>query len=149
MKNTIILLLLLLSSASTRSFEQGSLPSDKIIGTWQSETKDHKIEIYKQGNQFCGKLIWYDTMYEADGITVKKDSNNTDKNLRNRSVKDLVVLTGLTYQDGEWKDGKIYDVKGGKTWSCIIKLGENDRLKIKGYIGLPAFGKTMSYNRVK
>jgi len=47
-------------------------PSDKIVGTWLSEEKDVKIEIYKSGNKYFGKLIWGKTMYEADGKTSKK-----------------------------------------------------------------------------
>ena len=35
------------------------------------------------------------------------------------------------------------------TYSCYIELVGPDRLKLRGYLGFPAFGKTMYYNRLK
>jgi Uncharacterized protein conserved in bacteria (DUF2147) len=46
---------------------------DKVLGVWLSEEKDGKVEIYKAGNKYMGKLIWSNKMYETDGVTSKKD----------------------------------------------------------------------------
>src|SRR5580692_8735502 len=62
---------------------------DVILGTWLTDTKDSKIEIYKSGEHYFGKLIWADEMFEADGKTSKKDTRNPDSNLQSRALQNL------------------------------------------------------------
>lgn len=121
---------------------------DKILGIWLSEDKDGKIEIYKSGNKYYGKLIWGKTMFEADGKTSRKDDKNADAKLRNRNLKDLVILADFTYDDGEYSGGEIYDPKSGKTYRCNMKL-EGEKLDIRGYVGISWFGRTSVWTRAQ
>jgi uncharacterized protein (DUF2147 family) len=122
---------------------------DRLLGTWLMENRESKIQIFKKENQFNGKLIWSKDMYEVDGKTSKKDVNNKNGDLRSRELKDLPLLSGFTYDDGEWKDGKIYDIKSGKDYSCVIKLNGPDIMLVRGYVGFSMLGKTVSFSRVK
>ena len=146
MKKICFLLTILLISATT-AFAQSSV-NDKILGIWLSENKDGKVEIYRTGNKYFGKLIWSKHMYEADGKKSRKDEKNSNPQLRNRNLKDLVMLTNLTYDDGEWSGGKIYDPASGKTYSCNMKLDGNT-LNIRGFIGISLIGKTSAWTRVQ
>jgi uncharacterized protein (DUF2147 family) len=146
MKKVILGLVLCLFS-SVISFGQTASPADKILGVWLSEEKDGKIEIYKSGNKYMGKLIWGATIFEADGVTSKKDAKNTDVKLRSRNLKDLVMLTDFVFEDGEWTDGKIYDPKSGKTYSSTIKL-QGNTLSLRGYVGISLLGRTSVWTRV-
>jgi uncharacterized protein (DUF2147 family) len=121
---------------------------DKVLGVWLSEEKDGKVEIYKAGNKYMGKLIWSNKMYEADGVTSKKDSKNAEEKLRTRNLKDLIMLTDFVFEDGSWTDGKIYDPKSGKTYSSTMKL-QGNTLNIRGYIGISLLGRTTVWTRVK
>jgi uncharacterized protein (DUF2147 family) len=143
MKKIIILVIALFTSL-TAVFSQNA---DAVKGIWSSEHKDAKIEIYKSADKYNGKIIWTNDMYEADGKTLKKDSKNINENLRNRTIVNLVILTGFTYEDGEWTDGEIYDPKNGKTYKSKMKLKANT-LEVRGYIGSPMFGKTTVWTRV-
>ncbi|ULQ52057.1 DUF2147 domain-containing protein [Flavihumibacter fluvii] len=125
---------------------QTSAAGDKILGHWLNEEKDGRIEIYKNGNKYFGKLVWGDKIFEADGKTSKKDVHNEDKNLRSRNLLGLVLLTNFTFDDGVWNDGKIYDPKSGKTYSCNIKF-KGDKLEIRGYVGISLFGRTTIWTR--
>ena len=120
---------------------------DHILGTWLSEKKDGKIEVYKVGKQYFGKLVWGQRMYAADGKTPNKDVRNPDPNLRTRNYKDLVLLTNFVYDDGQYTDGKVYDTESGTTYRCVMKLKDNV-LHIKGYVGTPLLGKTTEWTRV-
>ena len=146
MKKISFLLTILLISATT-AFAQSSV-NDKILGIWLSENKDGKVEIYRTGNKYFGKLIWSKHMYEADGKKSRKDEKNSNPQLRNRNLKDLVMLTNLTYDDGVWSGGKIYDPASGKTYSCTMKLDGNT-LNIRGFIGISLIGKTSAWTRVQ
>jgi uncharacterized protein (DUF2147 family) len=54
-RNSIgILLLVILFAAATSYAAQG----DDILGVWNNEEKDGKIEIYKCDGKYCGKIVW-------------------------------------------------------------------------------------------
>lgn len=125
---------------------QTSAAADRILGLWLNEEKDAKIGIYKNGNVYFGKLVWGEKIFEADGKTAKKDAKNEDKSLRNRDLPGLVLLTNFVFEDGVWTDGKIYDPKSGKTYSCHIKF-KGEKLEIRGYMGISLFGRTTIWTR--
>ena len=139
----IIVLVIALFACFTSIFAQGP---DGVKGVWMNEAKDVKVEIYKSGDKYYGKVVWGKDMYEADGKTLKKDSKNSDASLRNRTVLNMVILSGYTYDDGDWTGGKIYDPKSGKTYDSKMKI-KGGNLEIKGYVGSPMFGKTTVWTR--
>ncbi len=147
MKKNILFLLAALFTFTTAAFSQSTTEADQIIGTWQTAEKDGKIEIYKQGNKYFGKLTWGARIFEADGKTSKKDVKNPEKSLQGRNLQNLVILTDFDFEGGKWENGKIYDPESGKTYSCVMKL-DNKRLKITGYIGFSWIGKTVLWDRI-
>jgi len=120
--------------------------ADIIIGEWVNEEKDAKIEIYKSGAVYHGKLIWGVDYLEPDGKTSKKDINNTDEKLQSRLLLNSNILQDFTFDDGVWDHGNMYDPKSGKTYSCVIKIHE-DTLEIRSYVGIQLFGKTTYWKR--
>ena len=141
MKNTCWLILLIL--LPTALFAQ---QADAITGTWLNEEKDAKVQVYRNGNNYYGKLVWIKDAYEDDGKTLRKDSKNPDAALRNRNLINLVILRNFVFDDGEWTDGKIYDPKSGKTYSSKMKL-QGNTLEIRGYVGISMFGRTTVWTK--
>ncbi len=121
--------------------------ANDITGTWVTAEKDGRVEIYKSGDKYFGKLIWGKKVYEADGKTLKKDIKNPNEQLRNRTILNLVLLKDFTYEEGEWTGGKIYDPRSGKTYSSIIKL-QDGSLVLRGYVGISAFGRSTVWERL-
>jgi len=114
-----------------------------------TQNKEAKIEIYKSTtNHYFGKIVWGNKLYESDGKTLVKDVKNEVENLRKRTIKELVILSNFTFSDGTWSRGTIYDPNNGKTYSCTIKL-KDDKLEIRGYIGISLFGRTEIWTRTK
>ena len=114
---------------------------DAILGEWLSQEKDGKISIYKQGDKFYGKISWGKT-------PGRKDTNNPDAKLKNRDLMGLIILQDFKYTGSAWEDGKIYDPKSGKTYDCILKVKDNNKiLEIRGYVGVPMFGRTATWTR--
>lgn len=120
--------------------------SDKVLGQWFNEEKDAKVEIYKEGDKYFGKVVWLKTPNNEQG-TPKLDKENPDDALKTRPVMGLLLLTDFVYDDDEWEDGEIYDPKSGKTYSCYMEFDSEDVLKIKGYIGVKWVGKTTYWTK--
>jgi uncharacterized protein (DUF2147 family) len=128
-------------------FAQNRAPGG-IVGIWLSEDKNVKIEIFKAGPQYFGKQVWGQFLYEADGITPKKDANNLNERLRRRDLKNLIILNNFDYDRGVYTGGTFYDYKSGKRYKSIIKLHGSDVLKVRDYAVVSLFGKTTIFTRV-
>lgn len=121
--------------------------SNTIIGVWEMDDKTAKMEIFKDGEEYKAKLLWGAEIVNEDGSS-KKDLENPDEKLRDRDLVGQVYLTGLHYEDEEWEDGKIYNNRNGKWYNCYAWM-KKDVLNLRGYLGLPMFGQTTEWNRIK
>jgi uncharacterized protein (DUF2147 family) len=120
---------------------------DAIVGIWETEARDARMEIFKNGAQYHGRLLWGSRIVEADGKTSRKDSRNPDPKLRPRIIIGIVNLTGLRYDGGEYVEGQIYDPPSGKTYDCKARI-EQGKLLLRGFIGISAFGKTATWHKL-
>ena len=120
--------------------------ADDITGIWLIPGKESaKIEIYKAGEKYYGKIAWL--KYPEENGKPKVDSNNPDKTKRGRQIIGLVILRGFKFDGSdEWEDGKIYDPESDKTYSGNLSL-KNDKLNVRGYVGISLFGRTETWQR--
>lgn len=122
--------------------------ADDIIGQWYTENNESLVEIYKNNGKYYGKIIWLKEP-NRNGKP-KLDEKNPDDKLKERPILGLNILKDFVFDgSNEWNDGKIYDPKSGKTYSCYIKFEETDKLKIRGYIGISLLGRTTYWIRKK
>ncbi|AYB29125.1 DUF2147 domain-containing protein [Chryseolinea soli] len=117
-----------------------------IMGTWESDEKDVRMEIFKEGEEYKGKLLWGNKVVEPDGKTSKKDLQNPDEKLRSRQILGIVSLTGLKWDGKEYVDGNIYDPPSGKTYECKAWV-EKDKFYLRGFMGISLLGKTVAWHR--
>jgi uncharacterized protein (DUF2147 family) len=123
---------------------QAQEPSNKILGIWYNEDKTSKIEIYKVGKSYSGKIAWLLELEKNPELKLK-DKNNPNSDLRNRNIYGMDILTGLQYSDGKWINGKIYSPKRGVYADCKVELLSNDKLKI--IVSKSGFTKTQIWTR--
>ena len=126
----------------------GDSEADELMGIWLNHEKDAHIKIYKCGDEYCGKIVWLKNP-EEDGAP-KKDKHNPDDSLKDRPLKGLDVLSGFNFDsDKKWEDGTIYNPRDGKTYSCYLKIMDDGRLKVRGFVGISLIGKTNYWTRVE
>jgi len=147
MKRSLLTALMLFLSIV--SFAQ--IAADKIIGVWESLDSDPKLkfEFYKSGEKYIGKLLYASNMFEADGKTPKKDDKNPNKSLRGRSRYGITNITNLSYEEGEYTGGNLYNPSEGRNYRVKAKLISENELDFRGYIGFSLLGKTMKFKRVR
>ncbi len=127
---------------------------DRLLGTYrvvEPETKeDSKVKIFKtEDGKYKGQVIWLAKPTMKDG-TPKRDILNPDPKKRNTPGDQIVLMWGFTY-DAEkdmWVGGEIYDPCHGKTYKCRLNFESPTKLKVRGYIGVPALGKSMYWIKI-
>lgn len=119
------------------------------VGTWLTEKGDAHIRIAPCGEALCGKIVWLRVPMDDDGKE-KLDKHNPDEALRGRAIIGLTIISGFV-EDGEgmWENGRIYDAGSGDTYKSTMFLESADTLKVRGYIGIPLFGRSQTWSRVK
>ena len=127
-----------------------AVKADDITGIWFNDEKTSKIQIYRTtSGSYAGKIVWLKEPNDAKNQP-RKDVENPDKKLQSRALMNLVILSGLEFNGkNQWKGGKIYDPKSGKTYSCKAELDGANTLKLRGYIGVSLIGRTAAWVRTK
>ena len=126
--------------------------ADSIIGIWNESNNDAQFEIYKCASLYCGKIHSLREPNEPppDRSTPghpKTDSKNPDPGLRNRPLVGMPFMSGFEYQgQNTWK-GKIYNLEDGKTYNCRLSLAGANLLQVRGYVGIPLLGETVTWTR--
>lgn len=132
--------LLISDEGSTRAEEQ----EVEVLGLWQNEKGDGLIRVSLKAD---GTLVGVGA--EGVGDPERRDTKNPDPKLRTRRLAGAQILWGFRPENDrktKWKDGKIYDPSNGKTYDCKIELKKGE-LHIRGYVGIPLFGRTTVWKR--
>ncbi len=119
-------------------------PGEKIVGEYWTEGKKGKISIYKCEKAYCGSIIWRE---EA-----RRDTENPNPDLRDRSVVGIEFMKGFTYDSShrQWEGGTVYSIENGGTYRGKMWLEKDGKvLKMRGYIGISLLGKTAVLTRVE
>lgn len=123
-------------------------PASSMIGTWRVESGEAHVEIERCGDGLCGRVVWMLEPYDEHG-NERIDIFNPDETLRNRKVVGLRIMEVFpTKGKAAWK-GTIYDPNEGKTYKCSVEPKSENRIKFRGYIGIPLFGRTTHWARVE
>lgn len=147
MQRIVIAIFLL---AGLNSFGQDKAGGDELLGIWLTGSKNGKVEIYKNGSNYQGKIVWLQEPIDPATGKPKTDVKHPDKSLHQRPVMGLVNLWGFKYKgDLSWENGHIYDPKNGKEYKCIITMKDKNTLDVRGYVGITLIGRTDVWTRTK
>lgn len=133
------LLIFLIASAST-------LSGQSIIGEWvtyDDNTKEKKsvVEIYAHNGVYEGKIV--ETFIEdKDAIC-----NTCKGSKKGKPLIGLVIIEDLKNYEDEYGGGTIMDPESGDTYKCSLELIDNNKLKMRGYLGISLFGRTQYWIR--
>ncbi|UWU71493.1 DUF2147 domain-containing protein [Bradyrhizobium sp. NC92] len=148
-RRSAIFLLMATLNIGLMPMAHGEAPvPDAIVGTWEADDGTVKLDMFKAGAEFQARMLYGNEIVEADNVTFKKDAKNPDPTLRARSLKNIVFITGLRWEGGEWSGGTIYDASSGRTYNCKATV-KDGKMHLRGYLGLPAMGQTRTFHRVR
>lgn len=108
------------------SFSQG------IVGIWWTEKNESKVKIYESNDKYYGKLIW-----AAD--PAQKVQQHVGK----------IIIDGFVKQEDGTYQGIVHAPHWGKTFKGKITIQSEDKIFLRGYLGIPLFGSTQNWVRAK
>ncbi len=121
--------------------------ADPAFGRWLVENGKAVIEIEPCGELACGRLVWLRNPFDTEGRP-KRDEKNPDVAQRSRLLCRLPLIMGLTRSSpGVWEDGEIYSTRDGRSFSFKIEDVADDRLTVRGYVGLSLLGRSQVWTR--
>ena len=137
--NLIIVFVLMITSLKAQK-------ESDIIGKWESDAKDFRLEFFQTGSEYQAKTLWGNKIVEADGKTSKKDTKNPNEKLRTRNIIGIISMTELKWDDDEYTNGKMYNPLDGDTYSGKVWI-KDEKLYLRAYLGVSLLGKTISFHR--
>ncbi len=143
--------ILLIASLFCMSSIAGTV-ANSPIGYWKtvddiSGRVQSIIKIYETPNHHVfGKIL---KTYPKPGDVPLKICSACKDERHNQPIIGLVFMTDLKPNDNNrWSGGEIIDPKTGKIYKCSIKPSDdNQKLTVRGYIGIPLFGRTQTWIR--
>lgn len=136
----LYLLLGLPAFAESAETDRGS-----VIGLWASDGSI--FEIYEANGTLYGQVrALLEPVYEEGERKgqPKTDDNNPDESLRSRPIVGLYMFSEYEFRNGQWQ-GKIYDPETGNTYQSKMQVDDDGVLEIRGYVGIPLFGRTARF----
>ncbi|MEM8523670.1 MAG: DUF2147 domain-containing protein [Bacteroidota bacterium] len=120
-------------------FTQLGLAQNSVEGIYWTPGKKGKIELYEQNGKICAKSVCCNND--------KKDVNNPDPELRDRSTVGIEVMSGFQKRGKKtYTNGRIYNPKDGRTYRAKMWV-VGDKIKVRGYVGSPILGRTVVCER--
>ena len=141
-KSALIPSLFFCFAASGFLFGQSPVGLWKTIDDETGEPKSH-IKIYQENDKLYGEVV------KLLKTTKQKTCKKCPEPHTGKPIEGLRVMWDLKKDGDEWDDGEIMDPSNGKIYNCKIYLEEPNTLKVRGYIGFSAFGRTQEWKRVK
>lgn len=136
----------LLAFAAVLTFTFNPTPfnaqTSPVLGDWREPTGSI-IQIESCPSGICLRLISL-----SPSAPVSTDVHNPDPAQRHRSLCGLEIGRRFHFTDpAHLSGGALYDPKSGNTYRGEMEV-EGNILKLRGYVGLPIFGKREVWRRV-
>ena len=101
------------------------------------------VQISEVNGKYQGKVL------DILPSSKRTHCENCTGQLKGKQLEGMVILYDLTIVPNGGKDGKVLDPSSGRVFSCSIELAGPDKLKLRGYLGVPTVGMTSYWTRVK
>jgi uncharacterized protein (DUF2147 family) len=121
-------------------------------GLWLTASGNLEVRVASCGAALCGKVarVVGNQSMSQPGEAMPADAQPAREGMD--ILLDFLPSAGETAPDGrrvttEWR-GRIFNRENGKTYSCLMSVGKGGELQLRGYVGLPMFGRTQVWQRV-
>ncbi|HLG88679.1 MAG TPA: DUF2147 domain-containing protein [Alphaproteobacteria bacterium] len=118
------------------------------VGDWVTADHEAVVEIAPCSSGLCGTLVGL--RHDHPPGEIPRDKKNPDAGKRGTPLCGLLMLGSFkpdSSNPNRWVDGWAYDPDSGNTYSGQFQLDGPNTLKLRGYVGIPLFGRTETWTR--
>jgi len=138
----------LASAASLAGSDSGMAASP--LGRWLTASGNLEVEVAPCGDALCGTVVRVLANHSMSRAGEEMKPADARDPMGMQILSDFVPSeyedAGGTREPVAWK-GHIYNRENAKTYSCVMRMGEGGELLLRGYVGLPWFGRTSAWTR--
>lgn len=122
------------------------------VGLWKTiDDKDNQgrsfVKIWEVNGVVYGKIT---KIIRRPNDPQEMKCDKCEGSLKDSPVEGLRILWNLKKDGSEYSGGFILDPEDGKTYKCFIEVQDGGKkLKVRGFIGVAALGRTQYWYRVE
>ncbi|HVJ06142.1 MAG TPA: DUF2147 domain-containing protein [Candidatus Saccharimonadales bacterium] len=139
--------LCMLSFFSGAHAQKLSTALENAIGRWQVINDEGKpggqVETYLVDGKLFGKVTQLRPGRLPDAVCEKCSGE-----LKNKPIQGMVILRNFKAGGEDWVGGTVVDPDNGKEYKGKIWAVGNDKLYMRGFIGISLLGRTQSWKRL-
>ena len=129
------------TKAASSTDTNSSVPQNGLFGNWKTSGG----AVITSAPCPAGLCLRVATLSPDAPGTI--DHLNPDASLRDRPICNMEIGSGFSVEGDHATNGHVYDPMSGKTYKATLKLDNPDTLKLRGYIGFSAIGRTETWQR--
>ena len=103
------------------------------------------IEITQSGDEISGRIV---KLIQEPGDPADPICDKCDGPEKDQHMIGMTILKGFRRDGDEWNGGTILDPRTGNHYNSELRLDEDgNKLLVRGYMGLPILGRTVTWVR--
>ena len=127
--------------------QQLSPALEAAIGQWQVIDDEGKpgghVETYLREGRLFGKVTQSRPERPPD-----EACDQCPGDLKDKPVLGMIIIRDFRPQDDRWVGGTVLDPKNGKIYKGKIWAVGADRLRMRGFVGIPLLGRSQTWTRL-
>ena len=135
--------------SSLLAFSSVVLHAQSPIGIWQTIDDNEgdvrtEVELYYNSDSTLEAKVHHLFRPDAPLTCPRCPGDKKDQKLIG-----LVFMWNLEYdnRDERWEGGRILEPESGREFKCYLQMNDTNHIKVRGYVGFPAIGRTQNWYR--
>ena len=145
-RSIFVVFTLLIYGMSQRAWAEDHHPQ-----LWKNNEQGWVVEARECDRALCAFLVSYPAVSKKPPNNMPRDVLNPDPARREIPLCGMQLIGGFKpspQKQGSWDNGWVYDPHSGRTYAGTITSVDASTIKLRGYVGVPLFGQTITLHRV-
>ncbi len=137
----------LATSAAAQSLPE---PAQAYLGDWRiinDETGEAQaiMRIYEADGKVHGRVVQSLASGADPGDPVPCE--DCEGEFENADLREIPIIRDMEWEGDAFAGGRIFDPRSGRGYRCVMELQGPSQLRVRGYVGIRALGRTQVWER--
>lgn len=140
---------MLVCSSRAWAADSPARQQDLLLGEWWTEGREGRIKFIRATDGTYRGITTCCANGPTNSTDPDFDIHNPNPTLRTRSTLGIVIIWKLSFEDGKYLGGYVYNPRDGRTYRMKIEVVDRETIEVRGYVGLPLLGQTQTWKRAR